>query len=113
MARVRVKICGITTVADARAAVAAGADALGLVFAESPRRIDGDRAAEIIAAVSPFVVVVGVFMDQPIDLIADTALQCDLDFVQLHGGETPEFCDEVQSRTNIPIIKTFKARVSR
>ncbi|NCO52804.1 MAG: phosphoribosylanthranilate isomerase [Deltaproteobacteria bacterium] len=91
--RVRVKICGITTVEDALAAVAAGADALGFVFyPPSPRAITTEQAAAIIAALPPFVTSVGLFVNQSRDLIEQTATFCGLDLLQLHGDESAEDC---------------------
>jgi phosphoribosylanthranilate isomerase len=88
---VRVKICGITTMDDALAAVHCGADALGFVFAEgSPRRVEPDRAKAIIGALPPFVQCVGVFVDTPADTIAQIQDHCGLDLVQLHHEESAE-----------------------
>ena len=65
---VRVKICGITTVSDARGALDLGADAIGLVFAKSPRRVSLQAAEEISRSVGPRISVVGVFVDEMIAL---------------------------------------------
>jgi phosphoribosylanthranilate isomerase len=87
----RVKICGITNLEDAQAAVASGADALGFVFySPSPRRIDPDLARKIIAQLPPFVVTVGVFVDAPTDLVQSIREGCGLTLIQFHGGESPE-----------------------
>jgi len=83
----RIKICGITTREDARAACDAGADAIGLVFADSPRRVTIEQARQIAATVAPFVSIVGVFMDQPIATIREVLAAVPLDWVQLHGDE--------------------------
>ena len=99
----RVKICGITTLADARAAVEAGADALGLVFAESPRRIEIDMARAIISALARNCVFIGVFRDAPMDFVNRTAELVGLDAVQLHGDESPQYCAAV----NRCVIKRF------
>lgn len=94
MNRVRTKICGVTSVADAQAAVAAGADAIGLVFAAaSARRIDIARAATIAAAVPPFVARVALFMDNAADEITAVLAAVEIDVIQFHGSETPEFCE--------------------
>jgi phosphoribosylanthranilate isomerase len=88
---VRVKICGITTLDDALAAVHCGADALGFVFAEgSPRRVKPDLAKAIIDALPPFVQCVGVFVDAPVNTIAQIQDHCSLDLVQLHHKEAGE-----------------------
>jgi phosphoribosylanthranilate isomerase len=100
----RVKICGITNLADARAAVEAGADAIGLVFADSPRQIDAATARAIVADLSRATIFVGVFRDTPLDVVNRVANQVGLDCVQLHGSESPEFCALV----NRCVIKRFK-----
>lgn len=90
-AMVRVKICGITTVADAELCASAGADAIGLnFFAGSPRCVDADTARAIVAAVAGRVLSVGVFVDAGYDAIAELRDYCGLGCVQLHGGEPPE-----------------------
>lgn len=92
--RVRTKICGVTSVADARAAVAAGADAIGLVFAaRSKRRITPAQAAEIAAAVPPFVARVALFMDNDAEDVAQTLAVVPIDVIQFHGAEPAAFCN--------------------
>lgn len=88
--RVRVKICGVTAPAVAEAAAAAGADAVGLVFAESRRRVTVAQAGQIAAALPPFVAAVGVFVDAPVEEVLALAHGIPLDVVQLHGEEPPE-----------------------
>ena len=89
--RVAVKVCGVTSREDARAAVAAGADAIGFVFwPRSPRAVDADTARAIAAALPPFVLRVGVFVDAPNEEIRRVADEVGLDMVQLHGSEAPE-----------------------
>jgi len=93
--RTRVKICGITRVEDAQAAVAAGADAIGLVFVEaSPRYVSAARAHTIAAALPPFVTVVGLFVDAPAARVREVLGQVPLDLLQFHGSETPEDCQQ-------------------
>jgi phosphoribosylanthranilate isomerase len=82
-----VKICGTTNLEDARAAEEAGADALGFVFAESPRRITPDVAAEIVSQLSPAVEKVGVFVDHSPAAIREIVQQVGLTAVQLHIDE--------------------------
>ena len=90
---VRVKVCGITTLADALHAVAMGADALGFVFYPgSPRYITSASARQIIAKLPPFVSIVGLFVNANSDVIINTIAECGLDVVQLHGDELPEQC---------------------
>ena len=99
-----VKICGITRVEDARAAVAAGAGAIGFVFwPTSPRFIDPHRARTIAAMLPPFVTAVGVFVNQALDYVNGVASLVRLGAVQLHGDETPEFAAAVSR----PVIKAL------
>lgn len=89
----KIKICGITNLEDAEAAVELGADALGFIFyPKSPRYIDTTRAGEIIASLPPFITAVGVFVDQDKPFIDRAVKECRLDAVQLHGNETAAFC---------------------
>jgi phosphoribosylanthranilate isomerase len=95
---VKVKICGITNMEDAKAAVAAGADALGFVFAPSPRRIDPERAREIIGQLAPFVSTVGVFVDEDPARVREIVALCGLDYTQFHGEEPPDICSRFAER---------------
>jgi phosphoribosylanthranilate isomerase len=91
--RTRVKICGITRVDDARAAVREGADAIGLVFwPGTPRRIEFDRAGAIVAALPPFVARVGLFVDPSADEVRAALDAVPLDALQFHGSEKAAFC---------------------
>jgi phosphoribosylanthranilate isomerase len=97
-----VKICGITRLEDATAAVALGAHALGFVFwPESPRRVDPGLARSIIAALPPFVTPVGVFVNQSSEYVNLVAAVAGLGAVQLHGDESPAFADAMVR----PVIK--------
>lgn len=90
---VKVKICGITNLEDAFAAVDYGADALGFVFYKgSPRYISPETAKEIIRQLPPFITTVGVFVDEPTLNIEDILKSVPLDVVQFHGHESPEAC---------------------
>ena len=96
----RVKICGITRLEDARLAASLGAWAVGFIFwPGSPRFIDPDAAAPIVNALSPLVVPVGVFVDQPIEVVNDVARQLRLGAVQLHGSESTDYLRAVATRT--------------
>src|SRR5690242_1364910 len=103
---VRVKICGITNLQDALAAIEAGADALGFVFCASPRQVTVEKAAEIIEALPPFVSQVGLFVDAPREMILQTAQQSGIDTLQLHGEEPPELCHSF----HLKVIKAFRIR---
>lgn len=90
---VRVKICGITNLDDAEAAVGLGADALGFVFYKgSPRYIPPEEARKIILKLPPFVAAVGVFVDEPLSELEKKVARSGVDIVQLHGHEPPEAC---------------------
>lgn len=106
---VRVKICGITSIEDAVAAVNAGADALGFMFYErSPRRISMDLAATIKNALPPFVVKVGVFADATENVVRSAAL-CGLNALQFHGNEPPDFLKRFSPTTTIKAFRIQNA----
>ena len=91
--KTRIKICGITRVEDALAAARLGADAVGLVFyAGSPRAVTPQRAREIIDALPPFVVPVGLFVNADAAAVRDTLAAAPVQLLQFHGEETPDFC---------------------
>lgn len=99
-----VKICGMTTLADAEWAVECGANAIGFVFwPESPRFIDPHRAQEIAARLPPFVTPVGVFVNQPLDHVNATAALVGLGVVQLHGDEEVDLA----ARVTRPVLKAM------
>jgi phosphoribosylanthranilate isomerase len=102
MTRTRIKICGITNAEDAAAAVEAGADALGVIFAPSPRQVTVAQAAKALATVPPPVARVGVFVDASADEVAAAVSACGLTAVQFSGAESPEDCDAAP----VPVIKT-------
>lgn len=102
---VRVKICGITNLADAQHAVASGADALGFVFAKSPRQVKPADVAHIVRRLGPWVTTVGVFVNEPIRSILEIADQCSLSAVQLHGDEKPEMLEGLKG---VRTIKAFR-----
>ncbi len=104
-----VKICGIRSVRDARVVVAAGADAIGLIFAaESPRRVTPVRAAQVARALPPSVIPVGVFVNEPLARLVRLARTCRLGALQLHGEESPAACRAARRRTGLPVIKAFR-----
>jgi phosphoribosylanthranilate isomerase len=102
----RVKICGITTVDDARAVARSGADAVGLNFyAPSPRSVGLDRARQIVQALPTDVVKVGLFVNAPHGDICRTFDEAELNLIQLHGDEPPEFLTRLGDR---PVMRAFR-----
>jgi phosphoribosylanthranilate isomerase len=88
-----VKICGITNAEDALAATEFGAAALGFVFHQpSPRGVTIENAARIAQALPPSIVKVGVFVDASEDMVLKAIAACDLNLLQFHGGESPDYC---------------------
>lgn len=101
----RIKICGLTRPEDAVAAEAAGADALGLIFAErSKRYITLDRAKAISDALGPFVTRVGVFVDASLETVREAVRTVRLDVVQLHGSEDEDYMAALR-----PEVRVMKA----
>ena len=93
--KTRVKICGITSVADGLATAEAGADMIGLMFYESsPRHITLARAVEISRAMPLFLMRVGVFVNAPADFVLRAIGECNLTMLQFHGDETSDFCTQ-------------------
>ncbi|MDX9950758.1 MAG: phosphoribosylanthranilate isomerase [Methylophilaceae bacterium] len=105
--RTRVKICGITREEDAIAAVAAGCDAIGLVFYRpSPRYVSPERAAQIVAILPPFVSAVGLFVNAEPAEVEQVKQQVRLDLLQFHGDETSEACE----RHGMPYMKAVRVK---
>jgi phosphoribosylanthranilate isomerase len=101
----RIKLCGITSLDDARRCVDAGVDALGFIFVPgTPRHVTAETAARIIETLPPFVTPVGVFWDHPAGQVKAIAEECRLGALQFHGDEAPE--DLLEHR--LPLIKTLK-----
>src|SRR4051812_15161451 len=98
----RIKICGITNAADAEAAIDAGADAIGLNFYRGSKRfIDFELAETIAGQVPNGVSTVGVFVNHDLAAIQEAAGQLGLDFVQLHGDESPEFMAQLSENVRV------------
>lgn len=105
----KVKICGITNLEDALLSAKLGAHALGFNFyKKSPRFVAPEKAREIIEELPKEVLKVGVFVNESLDKIVEIARVANLDALQLHGEETPEFARQLKSRTNLEIIKAFR-----
>ncbi len=105
--KVRIKICGITNLDDALLAVELGAHALGFIFSlQSPRKVEPEAARRIITHLPPFVLTVGVFVDEESAVVRDLAAGVGLDWIQLHGSEPPDYCLSLERR----VIKAFRVR---
>ena len=108
---VRVKICGLTRVQDVEAAVAEGANAIGLVFyPPSPRAVTIEQAKVLVSAVTPFVQVVGLFVNADAAQIQQVLAQVPLDVLQLHGDETPAQCQAIGQTTQRRWIKALAVK---
>jgi phosphoribosylanthranilate isomerase len=106
-----IKICGTTSLEDALAAVEDGADALGFVFAPSPRRISPRDAARITAALPPAVEKIGVFVNQSVELVLDTVQKAGLTGVQLHGEEDGRYARQLRKNNErLRVIKAISMR---
>ncbi len=103
---VRIKICGLTDPDEAREVAGLGVDAIGLVFARSPRKVEMEQARAIVAVLPPLVQSVGVFVNETAEVIRRAVDHCGLDLVQLHGEEGPELCAALYPR----VIKAVRVR---
>lgn len=116
---VKIKICGVRTREEALAAEAAGADAIGFVFASSPRRISPEAANKISRVLSPFISRVGVFVNEKKETVQAIANKCGLTALQFHGNEDADYCTHfslpvikavrVSSRKDLEVMQTFPA----
>ena len=104
----KIKICGITNMKDALSAVDLSVDAVGFVFyPKSPRYISPDRAEQICRLVPPFTLCIGVFVNERKDRVLQIAQQCQLDGLQFHGNEAPEYCSYFPTHM---VIKSFSLK---
>lgn len=105
--RTRVKVCGITDLIEAQAIAAMGVDALGFIFVKSsPRYVEPERVRAIVASLPPFVDTVGVFLDEDPLVVNEVVHLCGLTTIQLHGSETPSYCQGMSR----PVIKAFRVK---
>ena len=103
----KIKICGITNQEDAETAVHEGADALGFVFSsQSPRFVEPAVAKQIIESLPPFVLPVGVFVNHDLDTVRCLFDDCGLALAQLHGDESPGFCESLRR----PVLRALRLR---
>lgn len=104
-ARTRIKICGLRDPAHARVAAEAGADAVGLVFyGPSPRYVEIAQAQEVVAALPPYVMAVGLFVNAPEGDVRKVLASVRLDLLQFQGDEPPEFC----GRFGVPFVRAVR-----
>jgi len=104
---VRIKICGITSLEDAEAAVCFGAHALGFILVrKSPRFVEPEKVRQIISRLPPFVQSVGIFVNEDPGRVSELIEFCGLDLVQFHGEEPPDYCRAFGTRA----IKAFRVR---
>ena len=100
-----IKICGITNLKDAQLVEREGASAIGFIFyKKSPRYIEPEMACKIVDNVKGKISLVGVFVDESLNKIHEISRKVGLDFVQLHGNESSEYCKKVE----LPVIKAFR-----
>ena len=104
-----VKVCGITNAGDARVAADAGADAVGLLFAESPRRVSVEEARGVCIALPENVLRVGVFVDEEPEEVLRISRELGLDLAQLHGEEAPETVTAVREG-GVKVMKALRIR---
>lgn len=117
----KVKICGITNQEDASAAVKLGVDALGFIFAKSPRQIEPEKARRIISSLPPFVTAMGVFVNEDPIKVKEIVEFCGLNLIQFHGDESPDMCSEfmphsvkafqIQDEASLERINPYNGRV--
>jgi phosphoribosylanthranilate isomerase len=106
---VYVKVCGITDPEDAGKATRSGADAVGLVFAESPRKLGVEQAREIVATLPGSIMKVGVFVDEEPEEVLRIVREVGLDYAQLHGDESPETVTFLRGE-GVKVIKALRVR---
>jgi len=105
---VRVKVCGITNLEDALAAIQLGADAIGFVFAKSPRHVSIQEAERIIEKLPPFVNFTGLFVNANRKVVEKTIKTCKIDTLQFHGEESNGYCSYFK-RTH-KVVKAFRIK---
>ena len=106
---VKAKVCGITTPEDALTAANSGADAVGLVFAESPRKLSVEQAREVATTLPAGVLKVGVFVDEEPEEVLRIVREVGLDYAQLHGDESPETVTFLRGE-GVKVIKALRVR---
>jgi phosphoribosylanthranilate isomerase len=109
--RTRIKLCGLSQPQDVADAVAAGADAIGLVFyPPSPRSVTPQLAAELVRSLPPFVAAVGLFVNPSVEVVREAVDAANMSLLQFHGDETPEQCHALATAVGRPFLKAFRVR---
>ena len=104
---IKIKICGITNAEDARIAVAAGADALGFVmYRKSPRHVEPSVVRDVVAELPPFVLAVGVFVNEDLAVTRNLMDECGFALAQLHGDESASYCADLGR----PVLKALRLK---
>ncbi len=106
----KIKICGLTRLADIEAVNAAKPDYIGFVFAKSKRQVDRDTAKKLKAALDPGIKAVGVFVNHPVAEIIELANQGIIDLIQLHGDEDEATVRLLQEQSGLPVIRAFRLK---
>lgn len=110
----KVKICGITNLEDAINAAELGADYLGFNFyKKSPRHIEESEAKKIIGKLSENVKKVGIFVNEDLNKVVSIVKDLNLDLIQLHGDEKPEYCEQLKNKSEKSIIKAFRVKTNK
>jgi phosphoribosylanthranilate isomerase len=109
--RTRIKLCGLTRPQDIQDAIAAGADAIGLVFyPPSPRSLTPEQAAELLRGLPPFIATVGLFVNPSLEQLQQAVAAANLTMLQFHGDESPQQCHELARAVARPFLKAFRVR---
>lgn len=109
--RTRIKLCGLTSIDDVQAAVAAGADAIGFVFyPASSRYVAPELAARLLAVVPPFITTVGLFVNASLQDIAAVVAQAPVSLLQFHGDETLAHCNVAAQLVNRPFMQAVRVK---
>ena len=109
--RTRIKLCGLSRPEDVSAAVAAGADAIGLVFyPPSPRNVSAQQAAELLRGLPPFVSTVGLFVNATPEQVQQVLDVAPISMLQFHGDETPEQCARIAEAAGRPFLRALRIR---
>ena len=109
--RTRIKLCGLTRPEDIRAAVAAGADAIGFVFyPPSPRHVSAEQAARLLKELPAFISSVGLFVNADLDQVRQVLATAPISMLQFHGDETPEQCVGISEAVGRPFLRALRIR---